>query len=191
LFKNPVGYRTNLLHEVIMANIEVIMGDITTVKVDAIVNAANPGLLGGGGVDGAIHRAAGKALFDECVQIPEGPRGRCQTGECVVTGAGKLPCKNVIHTVGPVYSGDPKDALLLKNCYRNSLRAAEKANLESIAFPSVSTGVYGYPKLEAARAAVAAVRETLPKTPGIKRVIFVCFDKESHAFYKELLAAGQ
>jgi O-acetyl-ADP-ribose deacetylase (regulator of RNase III) len=174
-----------------MANIEVIMGDITTVKVDAIVNAANPGLLGGGGVDGAIHRAAGKALFDECVQIPEGPRGRCQTGECVITGAGKLPCKNVIHTVGPVYSGDPKDALLLSACYRNSLRAAEKANLESIAFPSVSTGVYGYPKLEAARVAVAAVRETLPKTPGIKRVIFVCFDKESYNFYKELLAAGQ
>jgi O-acetyl-ADP-ribose deacetylase (regulator of RNase III) len=170
-----------------MANIELTIGDITIQKVDAIVNAANSGLLGGGGVDGAIHRAAGRALYDECLRVPSGPHGRCPTGQCVVTGSGLLPCKKVIHTVGPVYSGRPEDAVLLGGCYRNSLLAAEAAGLESLAFPNISTGVYGYPKPEAARIAVAAVRETLPQTPSIKRVVFVCFDRENYSLYEKLL----
>jgi O-acetyl-ADP-ribose deacetylase (regulator of RNase III) len=170
-----------------MANIEVILGDITVQKVDVIVNAANSGLLGGGGVDGAIHRAAGSALLDECKKIPLGPRGRCPTGECAVTGAGRLPCKKVIHTVGPVYSGSVEDERLLRSCYRNSLKAAEKEGLESIAFPCISTGVYGYPKFAAARTAVETVRETLPETPSVNRVLFVCFDSESYRIYQELL----
>jgi O-acetyl-ADP-ribose deacetylase (regulator of RNase III) len=170
-----------------MASIEVILGDITAQKVDAIVNAANSGLLGGGGVDGAIHRAAGGALLDECRKIPSGPQGRCPTGECVVTGAGLLPCKKVIHTVGPVYSGSTNDELLLRSCYRNCLKAAEKAGLESIAFPCISTGVYGYPKPAAAKTAVLTVRETLAETSCINRVLFVCFDNESYRIYQELL----
>jgi O-acetyl-ADP-ribose deacetylase (regulator of RNase III) len=173
-----------------MADVELIIGDITTQKVDAIVNAANSGLLGGGGVDGAIHRAAGSALYDECLKIPAGPHGRCPTGQCVVTGAGRLPCKKVIHTVGPVYTGDPEDATLLGNCYRNCLFAAEAERLESIAFPNISTGIYGYPKPDAARLAVAAVRETLPQTPSIKRVVFVCFDRENYSLYEKLLGRG-
>jgi O-acetyl-ADP-ribose deacetylase (regulator of RNase III) len=170
-----------------MANIELTIGDITIQKVDAIVNAANSGLLGGGGVDGAIHRAAGPALYDECLRVPSGPHGRCPTGQCVVTGSGWLPCKKVIHTVGPVYSGSPEDAVLLGGCYRNSLLAAEAAGLENLAFPNISTGVYGYPKPEAARVAVTAVRETLPQTPSIKRVVFVCFDRENYSLYEKLL----
>jgi O-acetyl-ADP-ribose deacetylase (regulator of RNase III) len=170
-----------------MADIELVIGDITTQKVDAIVNAANSGLAGGGGVDGAIHRAAGQALHDECLKIPSGPRGRCPTGQCVVTGAGRLPCKRVIHTVGPVYSGGAEEPRLLGSCYRNCLLAAEAERLESIAFPNISTGIYGYPKPEAARVAVAAVRETLPQTPSIKRVVFVCFDRENYGFYEKLL----
>jgi O-acetyl-ADP-ribose deacetylase (regulator of RNase III) len=170
-----------------MASIEVILGDITAQKVDVVVNAANSSLLGGGGVDGAIHRAAGGALLDECKKIPVGPRGRCPTGECAVTGAGLLPCKKVIHTVGPVYSGSAEDERLLRSCYRNCLKAAEKAGLESIAFPCISTGVYGYPKSAAAKTAVSAVRETLPETPSINSVLFVCFDNESYRIYQELL----
>jgi O-acetyl-ADP-ribose deacetylase (regulator of RNase III) len=170
-----------------MANIELVIGDITVQKVDAIVNAANSGLLGGGGVDGAIHRAAGQALYDECLKIPAGPHGRCPTGQCVVTGAGRLPCKKVIHTVGPIYSGRPEDAVLLGNCYRNSLHAAETEGFESIAFPNISTGVYGYPKPEAARIVITVVRETLPQTPSVKRVLFVFFDRENYNLYEKLL----
>ncbi|MDR0382760.1 MAG: O-acetyl-ADP-ribose deacetylase [Spirochaetaceae bacterium] len=173
-----------------MADIELIMGDITTQKTDAVVNAANSGLLGGGGVDGAIHRAAGSALYDECLKIPAGPHGRCPTGQCVVTGAGRLPCKKVIHTVGPVYSGGKEDSALLADCYRNSLEAAEKAGLESVAFPNISTGVYGYPKPEAARVAIDTVRKTLRRTPSVKRVVFVCFDSENYRLYEELLGKG-
>jgi O-acetyl-ADP-ribose deacetylase (regulator of RNase III) len=171
-----------------MTGIKVITGDITLQKVDAIVNAANSSLLGGGGVDGAIHRAAGRALLNECRMIPNGHKGRCPTGECVVTGAGMLPCKKVIHTVGPVYSGAAEDARLLASCYRSCLKAAEAAALESIAFPNISTGVYGYPKPAAAAIAVAAVRETLPQTPSIKLVLFVCFDRENYRVYQDLLA---
>ncbi|MDR2803299.1 MAG: O-acetyl-ADP-ribose deacetylase [Treponema sp.] len=171
-----------------MVSVEVINGDITRQKVDAIVNAANSSLLGGCGVDGAIHRAAGNALLDECRIIPNGPKGRCPTGECVITGAGMLPCKKVIHTVGPIYSGSAKDARLLASCYRNCINAAEDAALESIAFPNISTGVYGYPKHEAAGIAVTAVRAMLPQSPLIKRVLFVCFDSENYRIYQELLA---
>ena len=180
-----------------MAQLEVIMGDITTLNVDAIVNAANSSLMGGGGVDGAIHRAAGPSLLEECRKvaaargnIPGGniPGGPCPAGNAVITGAGKLPAKHVIHTVGPVWRGGGRgEPELLSSCYRKSLRLAEEAGLQSIAFPNVSTGVYGYPRDKAAAAAVAAVRETLPETPGIQRVVFACFDRENYSLYRKLL----
>jgi len=167
--------------------IELIKGDITRITVDAIVNAANSSLLGGGGVDGAIHRAAGPALLAECRRIRES-RGECPTGEAVITGAGHLPCQKVIHTVGPVWHGGGKgEPELLASCYRRSLQLAQEAGLADIAFPNISTGVYGYPKVEAARVAVAAVRETLPSLPGIRKVIFVCFDDENLELYRQLL----
>jgi O-acetyl-ADP-ribose deacetylase (regulator of RNase III) len=166
-----------------MAELEVFQGDITALKVDAIVNAANSSLMGGGGVDGAIHRAAGPALLEECAKL-----GGCPAGEAKITGAGKLYCKHVIHTVGPVwYGGGRGEAGLLASCYRKSLLLAEEAGLETIAFPNISTGVYGYPKDQAAAVAVAAVRETLQECPGIKRVIFVCFDRENLELYQKIL----
>ena len=169
------------------AEIMVIEGDITTLRVDAIVNAANSGLLGGGGVDGAIHRAAGPALLEECRAIAA-KQGGCPAGEAVMTGAGKLPCKKVIHTVGPVWHGGGRgEGELLASCYRKSLGLAESAGLESIAFPNISTGVYGYPKAEAAEIAVKTVAETLPELKSVKKVIFVCFDRENHALYGKLL----
>jgi O-acetyl-ADP-ribose deacetylase (regulator of RNase III) len=176
-----------------MAEIECIQGDITALDVDAIVNAANSSLMGGGGVDGAIHRAAGPALLSECMNIARERRAAgepeaCPAGEAVMTGAGKLPCKKVIHTVGPVwYGGGRGEPELLASCYRKSLLLAEAAGLESVAFPNVSTGVYGYPKDRAAAAAVEAVRKTLSETPGIQRVVFVCFDRENFSLYKALL----
>ncbi|MDR0598539.1 MAG: O-acetyl-ADP-ribose deacetylase [Treponema sp.] len=177
-----------------MTSLEVIRGDITTLTVDAVVNAANPGLLGGGGVDGAIHRAAGPALREECRRIAAareagGAGAACPPGEAVITGAGRLPCRRVIHAVGPVWrgggGGEPE---LLASCYRNALLLAEEAGLESVAFPNISTGVYGYPKDKAAREALAAVRETLPRAPGVRRVVFVCFDGENYGLYRKLLA---
>ncbi|MDR2795376.1 MAG: O-acetyl-ADP-ribose deacetylase [Spirochaetaceae bacterium] len=174
-----------------MAKIEVVTGDITTRKVDAIVNAANSTMLGGGGVDGAIHRAAGKELYEECLKVPEGPGGRCAAGQCVVTGAGRLPCKKVIHTVGPVYTDGANNAKILENCYRNCLAAAEREGLASIAFPNISTGIYGYPLREAAEVAIRAVRETLPKTPSVKHVMFVCFNRENYQIYQDLLNNGE
>ncbi|MCL2272843.1 MAG: O-acetyl-ADP-ribose deacetylase [Treponema sp.] len=169
-----------------MYQLQVILGDITTLTVDAIVNAANSSLMGGGGVDGAIHKAAGSGLLEECIRIAESrrPNEPCPAGEVVITGAGKLPVKNVIHTVGPVWRGGAKDEpLLLASCYRNSLLLAHEAGLESVAFPNISTGVYGYPKDKAADIAVKTVCETLAETPGIKRIIFVCFDKENYSLY--------
>jgi O-acetyl-ADP-ribose deacetylase (regulator of RNase III) len=169
------------------AEITVIEGDITTLEVDAVVNAANSGLLGGGGVDGAIHRAAGPALLEECRAIAV-KQGGCPTGEAVMTGAGKLPCRKVIHTVGPVwYGGVRGEAELLASCYRKSLHLAESAGLESVAFPNISTGVYGYPKAAAAEIAVKTITEVLSELPGIKKVIFVCFDRENYALYVRLL----
>lgn len=173
-----------------MANIELIQGDITDVDADAIVNAANSSLMGGGGVDGAIHRAAGHALLEECMRIVKSrrPESPCPAGEAVITGAGKLKAKYVIHTVGPVWRGGSHgEAELLASCYRKSLLLAEEKGIKSVAFPNISTGVYGYPKEKAANAAVSAIREILPRTPGINRVIFVCFDRENYSLYQNLL----
>jgi O-acetyl-ADP-ribose deacetylase (regulator of RNase III) len=169
------------------AKIELTRDDITTLKVDAIVNAANSSLLGGGGVDGAIHRAAGPALLEECSKIPLVLGGRCPTGEARITDGYRLPCKKIIHTVGPVYQGRGRDGELLAACYRNSLKLAAENALESVAFPNISTGVYGYPKEEAAKIAVRTVKETLEALPGIQKVIFVCFDNQNHSLYAKLL----
>jgi O-acetyl-ADP-ribose deacetylase (regulator of RNase III) len=171
--------------------IEAILGDITTLSVDAIVNAANSSLLGGGGVDGAIHRAAGPELLAECRRIAEArrsvPGGPCPTGEAVVTGAYRLPCRKVIHTVGPIWQGGFRgEPALLASCYQNSLLLAEKEGLGSIAFPNISTGVYGYPRELAAAVAIDAVKKTLRSTPGIVRVIFVCFDRANLRLYQNL-----
>jgi O-acetyl-ADP-ribose deacetylase (regulator of RNase III) len=167
--------------------IEIIRGDITTLPVDTIVNAANSSLMGGGGVDGAIHRAAGPELLAECRQIAAArrPGEACPTGEAVMTGAYRLPCKKVIHTVGPVWQGGGRgEPELLAACYRNSLLLAEDAGLASIAFPNISTGIYGYPREAAAEIALHAVKDTLPRTPGIGRVIFVCFDDANYRLYQ-------
>ena len=171
--------------------LELIKGDITCLETDAIVNAANSSLMGGGGVDGAIHRAAGPELLEECINLAKErrniPNGPCPAGDAVMTGAGKLPCKKVIHTVGPVWHGGGNgEAELLASCYRKSLLLAESEGLKSIAFPNISTGVYGYPKDRAAKIAVEAVCKTLGETPGIKLVIFVCFDDENFRLYERL-----
>lgn len=167
--------------------IEVIKGDITKVKVDAIVNAANSSLLGGGGVDGAIHRAGGSKILDECRDI-RNRQGRCKTGEAVITTAGNLPAKKVIHTVGPVYNGGNRliiERQLLANCYRNSLTLAEANALKSIAFPNISTGIYRFPKELAAEIAVQTILSYESDT--IENVIFVCFDEENYEIYKAKL----
>ena len=171
--------------------IEVINADITTLKADAIVNAANCGLLGGGGVDGAIHRAAGKALFDECLKLVKSlPEGHGRTGEAYLTGAGALPCKYVIHTPGPVYrDGKHNEPALLANCYVNSLKRAEERQCESIAFPCISTGVYGYPIEEAARIACKSVMDFPARF--VRKVIFCCFSPSDVKIYNELLKSFQ
>jgi len=172
--------------------IEIVRGDITILEIDAIVNAANSSLMGGGGVDGAIHRAAGPELHEECMRIAKERRGigggPCPAGDAVITGPGRLPCKKVIHTVGPVWHGGGRgERELLASCYRKSLLLAEAAGLKSIAFPNISTGVYGYPKNMAAGIAVDAVRNTICEMAGIERVVFVCFDEENFRLYTELL----
>ncbi|THH41346.1 O-acetyl-ADP-ribose deacetylase [Neolewinella litorea] len=160
-------------------------GDITTLKVDAIVNAANSSLLGGGGVDGAIHRAGGPEILKACQEI-RARQGGCPTGEAVVTTAGQLPAKYVIHTVGPVWAGGTADeAELLASCYRNSLQRAEEIGCRTVAFPNISTGVYGYPRRAAAEVALAAVRKFPART--VEEVIFVCFDGENYSLYDRLL----
>jgi O-acetyl-ADP-ribose deacetylase (regulator of RNase III) len=169
--------------------LESILGDITTLNVDAIVNAANSSLMGGGGIDGAIHNAAGPKLLDECIKIAESrrPNEPCPAGDAVITGAGDLSAKYVIHTVGPVWRGGNKgEPELLASCYRKSLFLAQENGIESIAFPNISTGIFNYPKDKAAKVAVDTVRETLKETPGIKKVIFVCFDKENYSLYNSL-----
>lgn len=167
--------------------IELLKADITKVKVKAIVNAANSSLLGGGGVDGAIHRAGGKAILEACQAI-RNKQGKCKTGEAVITTAGNLPAEKVIHTVGPVYNGgkrEGKEKELLVNCYKNSLNLAEENNLVSIAFPNISTGIYRFPKALAAEIAINAVRQH--KSNIIKTVIFVCFDDENYELYHSFL----
>jgi O-acetyl-ADP-ribose deacetylase len=167
--------------------IELLKADITEIVVDAIVNAANSSLLGGGGVDGAIHRKGGRAILDDCLRIRE-RQGGCKTGEAVYTTAGNLPAQYAIHTVGPVWHGGASgEDSLLENCYRNSLRIAEELGLKSIAFPNISTGVYRFPKQQAARIAVKTVRQFLIAGTEVEKVIFVCFDEDNYNIYKELL----
>ena len=171
----------------LMNRIELIKGDITKIKVDAVVNAANSSLMGGGGVDGAIHRAGGPTILEECRKIIA-KQGSCKTGEAVITTAGNLPAKFVIHTVGPVWNGGKKnEASLLAACYQNSLKLAIKHNLSSIAFPNISTGVYGYPKKDAASIALNTVMDYLKQDTFISKVYFVCFDEENYQLYQTLV----
>ena len=168
-----------------MDKIEIIQGDITKIKVDAIVNAANSSLLGGGGVDGAIHYAGGPAILEDCMKIRV-KQGGCKTGEAVITGAGNLPAKYVIHTVGPVWNGGRNgESEKLANCYLNSLRLAVENNCKSIAFPNISTGVYGYPKDKAAKIAYQMVAGFLSGNEQIEKVIFVCFDEDNYELLLE------
>lgn len=171
---------------------EIIKGNITKVKVDAIVNAANSSLLGGGGVDGAIHRAGGPQILEECKKIVA-RQGGCKTGNAVSTTAGNLPAKFVIHTVGPIWNnGKNKERELLANCYKNSLQLAIDNNCRSIAFPNISTGVYRFPKDEAAKIAVHTANNFLQTTNEIDKVVFVCFDDENFELVKnEVKAATQ
>jgi O-acetyl-ADP-ribose deacetylase (regulator of RNase III) len=167
--------------------IEILKGDITHLPADAIVNAANNSLMGGGGVDGAIHRAGGPVILQECREIVK-KQGGCPTGEAVYTTAGNLPAKFVIHTVGPIWHGGSHDEpALLKNCYLNSLKLAESLGVKTVAFPNISTGVYGYPKQLAAEVAVMAVKGYQPGESAIDKVIFVCFDEENYRIYEEVL----
>lgn len=170
------------------SRIELTQGDITKIKADAIVNAANTSLLGGGGVDGAIHRAGGKAILEECYKIRE-RQGGCKVGEAVITTGGNLPAKYVIHTVGPVWSKNGKyQDQLLANAYHNSLEIAVENDVKTIAFPNISTGIYHFPKQQAAEIAISTVKEFLKDDKQIKKVIFVCFDEENYNLYKKLLA---
>ena len=171
-------------------NIQLIKGDITKIKVDVIVNAANSRLAGGGGVDGAIHKAGGPAIMHECDLIRE-KSGGCPTGEAVITTAGKLSASKVIHTVGPVWrGGNNNEPILLRNAYENSLKLAEKHNLASVAFPNISTGVYGYPMEAAADIAIETVLNFKNRGSSIKQVLFVCFDTLSYDIYKNKLTAS-
>ncbi|MEO6682686.1 MAG: O-acetyl-ADP-ribose deacetylase [Ginsengibacter sp.] len=169
----------------ILSRIEVIKGDITTIKADAIVNAANSSLMGGGGVDGAIHRVGGKTILEECKEIVR-KNGPCKTGESVLTSAGNLPAKFVIHTVGPVWNGGHnQEESLLKNCYVNSLKLAVKHDCNTIAFPNISTGVYHFPKEKAASISIQTVIAYLEQNNSIKKVTFVCFDDENDSLVRK------
>ena len=166
-----------------MNRIKLIKGDITKQKVDAITNAANRSLLGGGGVDGAIHRAAGKRLLEACKLL-----NGCATGGAKITPGFDLPAKFVIHTVGPVwYGGNKGERALLQSCYLNSLDIAVKNDIKTIAFPNISTGVYRFPKLEAAKIAIETIKSFLKNNKTIEQVVFVCFDEENYDIYKTLL----
>jgi len=168
------------MEEEILDRIEVVQGDITRLELDAIVNAANTSLLGGGGVDGAIHRAAGPELLEECRKI-----GGCPTGEARITGGYNLPAAHVIHTVGPIYRGKAEDRQLLESCYINSLKLAVENNITSIAFPAISCGVYGYPITEACKVAVNTASAFLKENGSISRVVFTLFSSADYDVYKE------
>lgn len=171
-------------------NIQLVKGDITKIEVDVIVNAANSRLAGGGGVDGAIHKAGGPSIMLECDLIRE-QAGGCPTGTAVITTGGTLPASKVIHTVGPVWrGGNFNEILLLKNAYENSLKLAENHKLVSIAFPNISTGVYGYPLDDAADIAIGTVLNFMEKAISIRRIVFVCFDTLSYDIYKNKLTAN-
>lgn len=174
-----------------MIRLTALLGDITTVECDAIVNAANSSLLGGGGVDGAIHQAAGPTLLDECRAIV-GKQGGCDAGDAVITGAGALPAQYVIHTVGPIWHESDAVNLdeVLASCYRTSLDLAAANGVRSIAFPNISTGVYGYPKDRAAGVAIATVEQWISDAvdTSVVRIYFVCFDTQNLELYNERLS---
>lgn len=172
------------MKEYMNGRVAITKGDITAFEVDAIVNAANKSLLGGGGVDGAIHRAAGPQLLEECRTL-----GGCETGQAKITGGYRLPARHVIHTVGPVWHGGDRDEdRLLADCYRNSLALAFKHGLETVAFPSISTGAYGFPIDRAAPIALRTVKEILEVNPSLKKVYFVCFSEGDLQVYLEKAA---
>jgi O-acetyl-ADP-ribose deacetylase len=166
--------------------IEIIRGDITKIPADTIVNAANTSLLGGGGVDGAIHRVGGPAILEDCRKIIA-RQGGCKTGEAVITTAGNLPAKYVIHTVGPVWNGGKNQELeKLANCYKNSLMLARQHGCRTISFPNISTGIYKFPKVEAAKIALQTVRDYLVEHDVFERILFVCFDEENYTLLQAI-----
>ena len=168
--------------------ISVIQGDITSLEIDSIVNAANTSLLGGGGVDGAIHRKGGPQILNECMAIRQ-QKGECPVGEAVITSGGLLPAKYVIHTVGPVWNGgNNNEKELLASAYVNSLKIAEEKKFKSVAFPNISTGIYGFPKKPAAEIAIAAVSQFMKTAKSVKQVTFVCFDEENFKIYQQMLS---
>ncbi|MBS1527369.1 MAG: O-acetyl-ADP-ribose deacetylase [Bacteroidetes bacterium] len=169
--------------------IALLSADITQLQVDAIVNAANSSLLGGGGVDGAIHRAGGRAILDECIKICE-RQGGCKVGEAVITTAGNMPARYVIHTVGPVWTRSKSGAdNLLAHAYENSLKLAVENAVKTIAFPNISTGIYHFPKDKAAEIAIGTVKTFLDGHEQLDKVIFVCFDEENYSIYEQILSS--
>lgn len=169
-----------------LKQISILKGDITQIAVDAIINAANTSLLGGGGVDGAIHRRGGAAILAECQKI-RAKQGGCAVGEAVITTAGNLPAKYVIHTVGPTWlNGEKNEPILLENAYRNSFKLADHLGLKTIAFPNISTGIYRFPKQLAAQIAFKVINDELKQSQSVQEVVFVCFDDENFNIYQSL-----
>ena len=169
-----------------LKQISILKRDITQIAVDAIINAANTSLLGGGGVDGAIHRRGGAAILAECQKI-RAKQGGCAVGEAVITTAGNLPAKYVIHTVGPTWlNGEKNEPILLENAYRNSFKLADHLGLKTIAFPNISTGIYRFPKQLAAQIAFKVINDELKQSQSVQEVIFVCFDDENFNIYQSL-----